>query len=98
MEKENQIKQIDVPYFQYTQTKVIPLVMPDMTILQGDELAEIDAVINKYGDWNAEKLSEWSHGDMPWKATKQEGAVISYGLVGYRDEPYIVTQRDGDED
>jgi transcriptional regulator with XRE-family HTH domain len=98
MEKEHQIKQMEIPYFQYMQQRIIPLVSPDLTAVNGQEMVEIDEVIKKYGDWNAEKLSERSHGDMPRKATKKEGGVISYGLVGYRDEIYAVTQRDGDDD
>jgi hypothetical protein len=61
MEAENQIRQLEVPYFQYTQQKIMPLVEPDLSMLNGQELAELDYVIDKYGDWNAEKLSEWSH-------------------------------------
>lgn len=70
MEKEHQIQQVEVPYFQYTQQKIIPLIDADVGIFNGKELAELEYVINKYGDRNADKLSEWSHGDKPWKTTE----------------------------
>jgi uncharacterized phage-associated protein len=91
MEAENQIRQIEVPYFQYMQQRIIPLVEPDLSILNGRELAELDYVVGKYGDWNAEKLSEWSHGDLPWKATDNVGEIIHYDFAIYRNALYAVT-------
>ncbi|MDR3168603.1 MAG: SocA family protein [Candidatus Peribacteria bacterium] len=98
MEKDHQIQQLDVPYFQYMQQKIIPLVEPDLEVLNGKELAELEYVVNKYGDWNADKISERSHGDMPWKATKKEGDIIHYDFAMYRNGLYSVTVgRDDDE-
>lgn len=99
MEAQHQIKRLEVPYFQYSQIKILPLVTPDMTVLKGDELAEIDEVISKYGDWNADRLSEWSHGDLPWKATKEMGTVMAYDFAMYRNHLYSVTvgRDDGDD-
>lgn len=97
MEKEQLIKQIEVPYFNYTQQKIIPLTTPDISIFSVLEIAEIDAVINNYSDKSAERLSERSHNDMPYKATKNTWEIISYGLVTYRDSLYSVSERK-DED
>ncbi|MDR2415061.1 MAG: DUF4065 domain-containing protein [Candidatus Peribacteria bacterium] len=71
MEKEHQIQQVEVPYFQYTQQKIIPLIDADVGVFNGKELAELNYVIRTYGDRNADKLSEWSHGDKPWKTTEK---------------------------
>jgi len=93
MEQEQSIKQIEVPYFHYTQQKILPLVLPDTSILSAIEIQEIDNVVNMYSDKSADWLSNWSHGDMPYKATKKIGDTISYRLVGYRDPMYCVTER-----
>lgn len=97
MEQEKSIKQIEVPYFDYTQQKILPLVAPDMSVFSAIETAEIDNVINNYSDKNADWLSSRSHNDMPYKATKNIGDTISYGLVAYRDDLYSVSERK-DED
>lgn len=36
----------------------------------------------------ASQISEYSHGDMPWKAT-EDGKIIDYGFVFYRDPQYV---------
>jgi hypothetical protein len=78
MEQEQSIKQIEVPYFDYKQQRIIPLVAPDKDILSSTEQSEIDFVINNYADRSADWLSEYSHNDMPYKATKNLGDTISY--------------------
>ena len=42
---------------------------------------------------NANQISEYSHGDMPWKATEDK-EIIDYGFVFYRDFPYEKRQYD----
>lgn len=92
MEQEQLIKQIEVPYFNYHQQRVIPLITPDMNIFTAAEIIEIDDVLAKYSDKSADWLSDRSHNDMPYKATKNIGDIISYGLVGYRDQMYSVSE------
>lgn len=70
MEAESLIKQIEIPYFNYTQQKILPLQTADLSTLTALELQDIDEVIARYADKNADWLSDWSHGDMPYKATK----------------------------
>lgn len=53
-----------------------------------DELAVIDEVISQLSDMNASQISEYSHGDMPWRAT-EDGKIIDYGFVFYRDPQYV---------
>jgi regulation of enolase protein 1 (concanavalin A-like superfamily) len=40
-------------------------------------------------DWSATAISQYSHNDMPWRATK-EGEEINYELAFYREIPYTV--------
>ncbi|MBQ9161313.1 MAG: SocA family protein [Methanobrevibacter sp.] len=57
------------------------------------ELNVIDEVINDLGHMNASQISEYSHGDMPWKATEDK-QIIDYGFVFYRDPPFEKRQYD----
>ncbi|MFA5748026.1 MAG: type II toxin-antitoxin system antitoxin SocA domain-containing protein [Candidatus Absconditabacterales bacterium] len=97
MEQECSIRQIQVPYFNYTQQRIIPLIAPDISIFSATEITEMDNVIRDYADKSADRLSDRSHNDMPYKATKNIGDTISYGLVNYRDSLYSVSERK-DED
>jgi len=97
MESNQLIKQIEVPYFGYIQYRILPLVEPDMGCLSASEKTEIDNVLDKYSDRSADWLSERSHNDMPYKATKNIWEIISYWLSHYRDNMYSVKERK-DED
>lgn len=97
MEQEQLIKQVEIPYFNYTQQRIIPLVSPDMDWISANEKIEIDSVIDSYSDKSADWLSNRSHNDMPYKATKNIGDTISYWLTAYRDSIYSVSERK-DED
>lgn len=98
MVKRQEIQEIEVPYYDFTQKRIIPLINPDLSVLNAEELAQIDEIISKYWDKNAEWMTNWSHGDIPWDATPNEWDVISYWLVMYRDEVYAVSNREDDDD
>jgi len=49
----------------------------------------IDRVIDQFSDWSAKAISEYSHKDIPWMATKDK-EPIDYELVFYRTPPYSV--------
>ena len=83
---------------QFTQKRIIPLINPDLSVLNATELAQIDEIISKYWDKNAEWMTNRSHWDLPREATPNEWDVISYWLVMYRDEVYAVSNRDDDDD
>ena len=56
--------------------------------LKKEELFVIDEVINELSHMNAKQISEYSHGDMPWKAA-DDNEIIDYGFVFYRDPQYV---------
>lgn len=58
-----------------------------------EELSVINDVILQLSDMNASQISEYSHGDMPWKAT-EDGKIIDYGFVFYRDPQYVKREYD----
>jgi uncharacterized phage-associated protein len=55
----------------------------------------IDHVIEQMSDWSAATISNYSHKDIPWLASK-EGEAINYELAFYREAPFSVRNY-GDE-
>lgn len=87
MIKENSIVRIESKYFEYPQTKYLPLRKPDLSTLRADEIALIDNVLNRLSDMNAEQISDYSHNDVPWLTTG-DGEIIEYESVFYRTDLY----------
>lgn len=81
------IERFKTEYHGYPQTRYIPLIKPNLKNLIASEKDIIDKVIDQYSDWSASAISDYSHKDMPWLATK-EGEVIDYELAFYREYPY----------
>jgi transcriptional regulator with XRE-family HTH domain len=84
------LKKVQDSYFQYPQTKYLPLRKPDLTKINAQEQKVIDDVINSsLSDMNATQISEYSHNDVPWQTT-EDGETIDYESVFYRTPPYSV--------
>ena len=91
---DGQVKRIKTEYHGFPQTRYLPLVKADLTEMSAAEKTVLDDVIIQMSDWTASKISEYSHRDMPWMATK-DGDCMSYNLVFYREMPYSVRVYDG---
>ncbi|MFW5793771.1 MAG: type II toxin-antitoxin system antitoxin SocA domain-containing protein [Bacteroidota bacterium] len=91
-----QLKRLKVDYHGYPQTRYIPLAKPDLTSLSAREKVVIDRVIDQYSDWSASAISDYSHKDMPWLASK-DGEAIDYELAFYREAPYSVRNYEENE-
>jgi transcriptional regulator with XRE-family HTH domain len=89
MIEKKMIQRIRTEYYKKSQTRFIPLVKADLTQLKASEKEVIDRVIDQMSDWSAATISDYSHKDMPWLASK-EGDEISYELVFYREPPFSV--------
>lgn len=89
MIERNRLKRIKVEYHDYLQTRYIPLVKPDLMKLKASEKEVIDKVIAQMSDWSAVAISNYSHQDIPWKATA-EGDEIDFELALYRQAPFSV--------
>ncbi len=89
MVEGGEIERVKVPYFDKVQTRYIPLVSADLKFINGAEKEIIDKVIEQFSDWSAVAISNYSHKDMPWLATK-EGEEIDYELAFYREVPFSV--------
>jgi len=95
MIEENDITKVESEYFDYPQTKYLPLRRPDMSQFTANEIEVINDVLNKLSDMNATQISDYSHNDVPWLAV-EDGEPIEYEAVFYRTLPYSV--RDYAED
>ena len=87
MIENGDLQRIKAEYHGYPQTRYIPLKKANLTRINGAEKEVIDQVIDRFSDWSAATISDYSHKDMPWKAS-QEGEVIDYELAFYREPPY----------
>lgn len=86
---KGELQRLTTQYHNYPQTRYIPLQKADLTLLRASEKDVLDRVIDQFSDWSAKAISEYSHKDMPWIASK-EGKVINYELAFYREAPYSV--------
>ena len=86
MIEDKMIARFKTEYHGYPQTRYIPLIKPNLKNLIASEKDVIDKVIDQYSDWSASAISDYSHKDMPWLASK-EGEVIDYELAFYREYP-----------
>ncbi|KAB2859725.1 MAG: DUF4065 domain-containing protein [Flavobacteriales bacterium] len=93
---QGQLQRVKTDYHGYPQTRYLPLEKADLTELRASEKEVIDRVIEQMSDWSAAMLSNYSHGDKPWKASK-EGEEINYELAFYRRPPYSIRVYEDDE-
>jgi transcriptional regulator with XRE-family HTH domain len=91
MVEEKQIQRVKTEYHGFAQTRFLPLEKADLTVLKASEVYIIDTVIGQMGDWSANMISDYSHGDLPWEVT-DDGQEISYELAFYREKPYSIRQ------
>jgi transcriptional regulator with XRE-family HTH domain len=96
MIEKGQLQRVKTEYHGYPQTRYLPLEKADLTELKASEKEIIDRVIEQMSDWSATMISDYSHGDKPWKASK-EGEEINYELAFYRRPPYSVRVYKDDE-
>lgn len=92
---KGQVQRVKTEYHGYTQTRYLPLQKADLMELKASEKEVIDRVIEQMSDWSAAAISNYSHKDMPWLASK-EGEEINYEFAFYRDAPFSVRNY-GDE-
>ncbi|MEA4936303.1 MAG: DUF4065 domain-containing protein [Paludibacter sp.] len=84
-----QLQRFKTDYFGLQQTRYLPLTKANLTELKASEKEVIDRVIEQMSDWSASAISNYSHKDMPWLASK-EGDEINYELAFYREAPFSV--------
>ena len=83
MVEAGEMEIIETPYFVHTQKKYLPIKQADLSVLSADEIKHIDAELNHLANKSAAELTNLSHKDMPWIASKP-GQRIAYQLAMYR--------------
>ncbi len=83
------LKRVKTEYHGFPQTRYLPLEKADLKELKASETKILDRVIEQMSDWSAAAISNYSHKDLPWLASK-EGEEINYELAFYRDAPFSV--------
>jgi uncharacterized phage-associated protein len=91
MISDNDIVKVRNNYFDYPQTKYLPLRKALLSGLKAHEVELIDGVLNRLSDMNANQISEYSHNDVPWLTTGS-GEIIEYESVFYRTPLYSVRE------
>jgi transcriptional regulator with XRE-family HTH domain len=86
---DHSVMKLKTEYHGYVQTRYLPLREPDLSVLRAHEIKLIDEVLNRLSDMTAAKISEYSHGDVPWLTT-EDGQIIEYESVFYRTPFYSV--------
>lgn len=92
---DDQLQRVKTEYHGFPQTRYLPLEKSNLTALKASETEVIDRVIEQFSDWSATAISNFSHKDIPWLASK-EGEDIDYELAFYREAPFSVRNY-GDE-
>ncbi len=92
---DHEVMKLHTEYHGYRQTRYLPSRKPDLSILRAHEIKLIDAVLDRLSDMAAKKISEYSHGDVPWLTT-EDGRIIEYESVFYRTPLY--SMRGDDEE
>ena len=87
MERSGELERVRSTFYKYPQTKYLPRRAPDLTVLSAQEQTLIDDVLARFSGMTATQISEYSHGDVPWRGTA-EGKPIPYEAVFYRTAPY----------
>jgi len=91
MKEDGQVEEYKSAHFSHQQKKYIPVVAPELSLLNGQELKVIDSVLNRYSDFSAKQLSDLSHEDTPWQMAEDK-ADINYEYAFYRPERFSVRE------
>jgi len=93
MEQDGDLVRVEKKYFQYDQKKYLPRRKGDLSNFTVREKDLIDEEIERFKDYNAARMKEYSHQDVPWIGTKNS-KIIDYEAVFYRTPGYSVRQYD----
>lgn len=96
MEASKEIEKVNSKFHEMKQKKYLPLREACLDSLSAKELKLVDEVLNRLADKNAKQISEYSHGDIPWKVTEDMG-IIDYETVFYRTPEYSVRSAEDEQ-
>ncbi|KZX17060.1 Panacea domain-containing protein [Methanobrevibacter filiformis] len=89
LEEEYKIDNEKKPVLSYYRYHYFSLKDPDINLLSNNERKVIDNVIEKLSSMNARSISDYSHGDKPWRVAEFT-KPLDPEFVFYRDDEYSV--------
>jgi transcriptional regulator with XRE-family HTH domain len=96
MEKDGDLLRVTKKYFQHDQKKYLPRRAADLSDFSAREKELIDWEIERFKDFNASKIREYSHNDVPWVGA-DDMQPIDYESVFYRTPEFSVRQYDEED-
>jgi len=93
MEEQGDLMSVKAKRYQYEQQKFLPLRKAELKNLSAREKELIDNNIQRFKDFNAKQMQEYSHKDVPW-ITAEDGHKIDYESVFYRTPEFSQRQYD----
>lgn len=93
MEQDGELVRVTKKYFQHDQKKYLPLRSADLSKFTAQEKELIDWEIERFKDFNAAKMREYSHKDVPWIGA-DDLQPIDYEAVFSRTDEFSVRQYD----
>ena len=93
MEQDGDLTRVTKKYFQHDQKKYLPLRSADLSIFSAQEKELIDWEIERFKDFNATKMRDYSHKDVPWIGAN-DLQPINYEAVFSRTDEFSVRQYD----
>ena len=93
MEKDGDLARVTKKYFQHEQKKYLPLRSANLSSFSAQEKELIDWEIERFKDFNATKMRDYSHKDVPWIGA-DDLEPIDYEAVFSRTDEFSVRQYD----
>ena len=93
MEQDGDLAHVTKKYFQHDQKKYLPLRSANLSNFSAQEKELIDWEIERFKDFNAVKIKEYSHKDVPWIGA-DDLQPINYEAVFSRTDEFSVRQYD----
>ena len=93
MEKDGDLIHVTKKYFQHDQKKYLPRRSANFSNFSAREKELIDWEIERFKDFNASKMRDFSHKDVPWIGAKNL-QLINYEAVFSRTDEFSVRQYD----
>ena len=93
MEQDGNLAHVTKKYFQHDQKKYLPLRKADLSHFSAREKELIDWEIERFKDFNATQMKEYSHKDVPWIGA-EDLQPINYEAVFSRTDEFSVRQYD----
>ena len=95
MEQDGELVRAIKKYFQHDQKKYLPLRSADLSKFSAREKELIDWEIERFKDFNATKMRDYSHNDVPWIGA-DDLQLINYEAVFSRTNEFSVRKYDED--